>query len=160
MEVRKVGPPYIQTSRVEGTYFAFSINDYWACCIREWVQLVFPVLSHVGCWLTVILTLRTWAVWNRHQRLSIILPIFYSLFVGSCFVIIIQVGNSVTCKWNFHARSWWMIYCMVDGPLPHPGFKGCFIHTVTNQNFVFLWVLLLVFDARKCKYIIKWPSSD
>jgi len=44
---------------------------------------------------------------------------------------------------------------MVDGPLPHPGFKGCFIRTVTNQNFVFLWVLLLVFDARKCKYIIK-----
>jgi len=82
-----------------------SINDHWACCIRERVQLVFPVLSHIDSWLTVILTLRTWAVWNRDQRLSIILPIFYSLFVGSCFVIIIQVGNSVTCKWNFHARS-------------------------------------------------------
>ena len=29
-----------------------------------------------------------------------------------------------------------------------------------NQDIVFLWVLLLVWDACKCKCIVQCPSSD
>ena len=116
----------------------------------------FQVIDH---YLTVILTLRTWAVWNRHRRLSVILPILYSLFWGLGLIIIVKATNSITCKWNFHARSGWMIYCMVDGAPPYPGFKACFV-MYASKSFFFIWVLLLVWDARKCKYIIKCPSSD
>jgi len=157
MEVRKVDPPYIDN--VEKTYFASSLYYHWACCIRERVQPMFPVSSHIDRCRTVILTLRTWAAWNRHKRLSIILPILYSLFWGSSLVIIVQARISVKRKWNFHARSRWMVYCMVDGAPPYPGFKRCFV-IYRSQKFIFIWVLLLVWDARKCKYIIQCRSSD
>ena len=52
-----------------------------------------------------------------------------------------------------------MVYCIVVGALPYPGFKGCFI-MYTSQNIMFIWVLLLAWDACKCKYIVKCPSSD
>jgi hypothetical protein len=42
---------------------------------------------------------------------------------------------------------------MIDGPPPYPGFNGCFLMYASNK-FVFIWVLLLVWDARKCKYIL------
>jgi len=46
-----------------------------------------PGSSRINRCLTVILTLRTWAVWNRDKRLTIILPILYFLFWGSGFII-------------------------------------------------------------------------
>ena len=149
MDVREVDPPYID--KVEGTYFASSINYRWACCIRERVHPAFPVSSHIDYCLIVILTLRTWAVWNQHPRLSIILPILYSLFWGSGLIIIVHSSNSIICKWNFHARFWWMIHCIIDGAPPYPGFNGCFL-MYASKHFVLIWVLLLVWDARKCKY--------
>ena len=107
----------------------------------------------------MILTLRTWAVWNRNQRLSIILPVLYSLCWGSGFIITLLFGKSITCEWNLDALSWWIIYYMVVGALPYPGFKGCFV-TYANQNILSIWVLLLFWDARKCEYIVKCSSSD
>ena len=137
----------------------FSIQGHWVWCIREWIQCTLAFSSHTDWCLTVILTLRTWAVWNKNQHLTIILPILYTLCFGSCLVILVIFGDSMTCKWNFHAHSWWMVYCMVVGAPPYPGFKGCFI-TYASQNIMFIWVLLLAWDARKCKYIVKCPSSD
>ena len=55
--------------------------------------------------------------------------------------------------------TFWMIYGTVVGAPPYPGFKGCFVMHA-SQDIVFLWVLLLVWDAHRCKYIIKCPSSD
>ena len=54
----------------------------------------------------MILTLRTWTVWNRNRCLSIILPILYSIFLALSFTIMVRVIKSSTCKWNFHAYSW------------------------------------------------------
>ena len=47
-----------------------------------------------------------------------------------------------------------MIYFMVVAAPPFPEYKGCFV-TSAGQEIVFLWVLLLVWDARKCNCIIK-----
>jgi len=79
----------------------------------------------------MILTLRTWAVWNRNQRLSIILPILYVLVWGSCFVILVICINSITF-----------------GDPPYPGSTGCFLMDA-NQNILFflLWVQLFVWNA-------------
>ena len=49
-----------------------------------------------------------------------------------------------------------MIYFMVVGAPLYPGYKGCLV-TSAGQNIVFLWVLLLVWDASKCTSIIKNP---
>ena len=61
-------------------------------------RLLFLISSCIDWRLTVILTLRTWAVWNRDRRLSIILPIFFTLVEGSGFVIIGIYLNSIKCR--------------------------------------------------------------
>ena len=91
--------------KVEKAYFASSIYDRWGCCIWEQVQPILLILSCTDWYITVILGLRTWAVWNRNQCLSIILPILYTLCWGSALVIYVRLINYTTCKWNFHAHS-------------------------------------------------------
>jgi len=82
-----------------------SIDGHWGFCIREQVQPTLPVSSSIYWCLTVILTLRTWAVWNRSGRLTIILPILYTLYCTSGFIVLVLWHNSITSKWNFHAHS-------------------------------------------------------
>ena len=104
MQVRKIDPPYIAQGR--RTQFLLSIQGHWVCFIRERVQRTLPISSHTDFGsLPVLLTLRTWAVWNRNQRLSIILLVLYSLCWGSALIITFWFGNSITSKWNLDARS-------------------------------------------------------
>ena len=143
---------------MEGTHFVSSVCGYWHCCIWEQVQPpTFSISSHDWS-ITVILTLRTWAVWDRNQWLSIILPILYSFCWISGLVISVQVVDSTTCKLDFHCLSEsWLIYFLEDGAPPYPGFKGCFL-TRANPNIVFLWAILLVWDARKFSICYSMPS--
>jgi len=79
----------------------------------------------------MVLTLRTWAVWHRNKRLSIILPVLYILFWGPAFVILGIFLKSITF-----------------GDPPYPGFTGCLlIHA--NKYLVLLWLLLIVWDTCK-----------
>jgi len=159
--------------RARSTYTAY-LASYWLhCCdfdhyfasikIQTMCLTFWPPLRIIPpqqCWcLPVILTLRTWAMWNRNQRLSVILPVLYSVCWGSALIITVRFGNSITSKWKLDARSWWIIQYMVVGAPPYLGFKGCFVKSV-NQNILSKWVLLLVWDARKCKCIIKFSSSN
>ena len=118
-----------------------------------------PVSSRINWYLTVILTLRTWAVWNRNQILSIVFPILYSLCWGSGLIMTVQFIKSFTCKWNLHAHFWWMIYFLLVGAPPYPGFNECFL-TQASQDMAILWVLLVVWDAGRYKYIVICCSSD
>jgi hypothetical protein len=77
----------------------------------------------------MLLTFRTWAVWKRNQRLSIILPILYVLVWGSGFVTLGIYLNSVTF-----------------GDPPYPGFEGCLL-THTSMNIIFLWVNIMIWDT-------------
>ena len=43
---------------------------------------------------------------------------------------------------------------MVVGPPPYPGLNGCFL-THANQDIVFIWAILIIWDARKCEYAIQ-----
>ena len=58
----------------------------------------FPILSRIYKCLTVILTLRTWAVWKRNQRLSIIFPTLFVLVWIPGFVVTFMFVNSVVCQ--------------------------------------------------------------
>jgi len=160
VEVRKIGLSLLR-HEVEGTHVVSSVCGYRGCCIREQVQPPTFFISSLSDWrLTVILTIRTWAVWGRNQRLSIILPILYSLCWISGLVISVRIINSITCKSDFYSLfESWLIYFMEDGAPPYPGFKGCFLKSTPNT--VFLWVMLMVWDARKFQYVIRChPSSD
>ena len=102
-----------------------------------------------------MLMLRTWAVWNRDQCLSIIFPILYILFWGSGFAILAIFVKSITCKYLIKFPSFlifstlWLIYfAVLVGDPPYPGFKGCFPMSV-NKYLVWVWVLLAVWDTRK-----------
>jgi len=77
----------------------------------------------------MILTLRTWAVWNRSKYLSIILSILYVLVWGSCIAIVCIFLNSVK----------------FSDP-PYTGLKGCFL-TQANKNLVIVWVQLIAWDT-------------
>jgi len=77
----------------------------------------------------IILTLRRWAVWNRDQRLTIILPILYVLFWGSGFII----------------RGIYLSHIKFGDP-PYPGIKGCFLKDVT-RGMAFLWIQLIAWNA-------------
>jgi len=81
----------------EGTHFMTSIYDHWAFCIWEKVQPYHPCSIGTNWHVPVILTLRTWAVWDRNRWLTIILPILYNLCWGSGFVTLIRFINSITC---------------------------------------------------------------
>ena len=161
VEVCTVGLSLLRRE-VEGTHFLSSVYSYRGRCIREQVQLpTFPIPGRSDWRLTVILTIRTWAVWGRNQWLSIILPILYTICWISGLVISVRVVDSTTCQSDFHSLSKLsLIYFMEDGAPPYPGFKGCFL-TNTSPNTVFLWVMLMVWDSRKFQHVIRChPSSD
>jgi len=77
----------------------------------------------------MILTIRTWAVWNRNKYLSIILPTLYVLVWGSCVIIVCIFLNSIT----------------FSDP-PYTGLKGCFL-TQANKDLVIVWVQLIAWDT-------------
>jgi len=63
-------------------------------------------------------------------------------------------------RFIFSSRLSWLIYFTVVGAPPYPGFNGCF-QAYANQDIVFLWAILLIWDARKREYAIQCrPFSD
>ena len=87
---------------VDGTDFVSSIYGHWTCCLRGQVQHFTHCVGATDWHLPLILTLRTWAVWNRNKRLSIILPILYILSWGSSIIILVQILDSFTCTSDLH----------------------------------------------------------
>ena len=163
MEVRKVDTSW-HRHKIEGTHFVSSIFDHWDRCIRGQVQPYTPLSGGTDWRLPVILTLRTWAVWNRNKRLSVILPILLSIACVSCLVILVRFDKSITCTSDLHFvldfPGWfWLIYFTVVGAPPYPGFNGCLM-TSANQDIGFLWAILLIWDARKCEYAIQCHCSS
>ncbi|KAF8148397.1 hypothetical protein B0H34DRAFT_262319 [Crassisporium funariophilum] len=77
----------------------------------------------------LLLTLRTWAVWNRSRRLAFVLPILYIGCWG--------------CGFWF---SYLFLSSLEFGEINHPGFIGCFI-TAANGILTGCWIVLIVWDA-------------
>lgn len=83
-----------------GNYFASSTDTHRIYCIWMWVWLSLLVSSRIDWCLTVILTLRTWAVWDQNPRLSIILPTLYVLLWVQSYIIVGIYVNSMKCKYS------------------------------------------------------------
>jgi hypothetical protein len=102
----------------------------------------------------VILTLRTWAVWDRNPRLTVILLSFYVLLWFPTYILGGVFVNSMKCKWSdsyLRLSGSFMIYLVVVGDPPYPGFQGCFLSQSMNIRYLtFLWVQLAFWDTRKC----------
>jgi len=94
---------------------------------------IYPLISVLTmCGLAaseMLLTLRTWAVWNRNKRLTIILSILFVLVWGAAFVILVIYLKSVT---------------FVDPPFP--GFEGCIL-AHSNIAFFYLWFHIITWDT-------------
>ncbi|KAF8148277.1 hypothetical protein B0H34DRAFT_737676 [Crassisporium funariophilum] len=77
----------------------------------------------------MILTLRTWAVWNRNRRLAIIFVITYLM------VWVPDIGYM-----TMFLRS------LKFEPPPYEGFRGCFL--IDGNKVVFMcWVVVIIWDA-------------
>ena len=61
----------------------------------------------------VILTLRTWGVWNRDRRLSLCLPVFFIVCWGSMVGFIVIFLNSVHCTCTFRLDLADLTICLV-----------------------------------------------
>jgi len=75
----------------------------------------------------MLLGLRTWAVWNRNRRLSIILSILYILLWGSCLVVGVIYLNSN----EFVILS-----------------KRCFVMHDLNNYLLFAWVFVIIWEGQ------------
>jgi len=94
------------------------------------VTLASAVIMLIGLSVSeMILTLRTWAVWNRDRRLTIILPILYFLCWGSSFIV----------------RTIYLTHIKFNDPV-YPEIKGCFQKVVT-RGMAFLWMQLIAWNA-------------
>jgi len=87
-------------------------------------------LFYVGtCLAEVILTLRTWAVWNRDWRLSIALPIFYIACFGVNIPLIVIFVKSLRFL-----------------PIPTPPLLGCL--AIKGWHLVSIcWTMLFVYET-------------
>ncbi|PFH47304.1 hypothetical protein AMATHDRAFT_6910 [Amanita thiersii Skay4041] len=77
----------------------------------------------------VILTIRTWALWGKDWRLSVILPIFFCGCFVPVFILLNVFLNSLTFT-----------------PLPIPGTVGCFV-TGANPILSVCYILLMVYET-------------
>ena len=100
----------------------------------------------------MILTIRTWAVWNRNRRLTIILPILFVLVWGLCFIFLGKFLISLRCEYSyFHPTltcGWFVLRAV--GDRPYPEFKGCFV-THADKFLEGQWALLMIWNACMCK---------
>jgi len=99
-------------------------------CQRVYIPI--SVLITIGFTTSeVILTLRTWAVWERNSRFSIILPILFVLLWFPSYII-----NGI------------FVHSMKFGDPPFPEFPGCFMVSSANIKYLTLvWVLLATWDT-------------
>jgi len=119
--------PFIDTTWL-AIYFQFGRGMTKTTCAKiyplDGVLIVFGFAAS-----EMVLSLRTWAVWNRNQRLTIILPILYVLVWGSAFAVLGIYLNSVEF-----------------GDPPFSGFQGCILEHA-NIVIVFLWVQVMIWDT-------------
>ena len=52
----------------------------------------------------------------------------------------------------------WMIYFIVVGAPPYPGYTGCFM-MYGSQDLVVIWPLLIIWDTGKSKCVIPFPFN-
>jgi hypothetical protein len=64
----------------------------------ECIVTAMGISTNMICPPPVMLTLRTWAVWNRDWRLGIGLSIFFVLCWGPSIKILLMLTKSLACK--------------------------------------------------------------
>jgi len=120
--------PFIDTTLL-ALYVRLGENLTKTVCAKVYPPLA--VLTLVGFAASeMLLTLRTWATWNRNQVLSIVLPIIYTFVWGSGFVALGVFLKSVTF-----------------GDPQFPGSRGCFVTHANDIGILFLWGQLIVWDS-------------
>ncbi|KAG9218426.1 hypothetical protein CCMSSC00406_0007973 [Pleurotus cornucopiae] len=77
----------------------------------------------------IILTIRTWAVWQRNRTLTIVVSI----------VFVAVWGPNIAIMWIF-------LKSMEFGPIPYPGYQGCNI-VKSSQIMAVTWALLVVYET-------------
>ena len=125
--------------------------DSRAVCCRcqrgwEWVRSPTPLIHYWGR-LKVLLTIRTWACWEKAQWLTIGLPIFFLVIWAIVYVFLGLFLHSTECKSNFTSSS--MHADVVTTVIPPPNYAnsfGCF-HVGTNPILVASWAGMMVYDA-------------
>lgn len=98
---------------------------------------------------TVILMIRTWAVWERDRRLAIALPIFFVLIWCAICISAARFLSSLECMYWHSLRTSCCVFKFINptvAPIPQPLPPSCFISERSSIRFV-EWVLVMGFEA-------------
>jgi hypothetical protein len=98
---------------------------------------------------TVILMIRTWAVWERDRRLAIALPIFFVLIWCAICISATRYLSSLECMYLLSLRTSCGVFKITNptvAPLPQPLPPSCFISGRSSIRLV-EWVLVMGFEA-------------
>lgn len=107
----------------------------------------------IGLLSKVIMTMRTWAVWNRNRTLTYVLPIFFIFVWGGSMVTVGIFLRTVRCQHSFFKKSWppitlliALFFSLAVDPSPLTPYAGC--HLTRSDPIIFVsWVLLLLYDT-------------
>ena len=156
-----VGAPHFHESwRVYSLICALSLTCIWTWCWGKWVshktwwppvQLVHRHFLH-----QVIMTIRTWAAWNKNRSLTCALPTLYiSVWIG-IFAAVCIFLRTVRCQhWVFQVSIFLttgyllphpVCHSFSVGPSPFTPYSGC--HLTRGHPIIFVcWVLFLFYDT-------------
>jgi hypothetical protein len=104
---------------------------------RFLMPMIFPLHQ-------VILSIRTWAIWNRSKTVGILLVVSNLAGLVLQFVLLPRFIRAFECTLTSislvalsdHAA-------LIDAPPPYPGFRGCFL----TKTSIILWGIYAVFTA-------------
>jgi hypothetical protein len=106
--------------------------------------------------IAVILTLRTWAVWDRNRRVAIALAVFFAICWLPVIPVIITFVKSLECKRSpscLYENEILKGYSVEVYTTPSRGLSGCLV--TQGASIVFLvWLLLLVYEAGGCLVVL------
>jgi hypothetical protein len=79
------------------------LEPHWQKVSLDQVATTFEDAHHRG--FPVILTMRTWAVWNRDRRMAIGLLAFFAICWVPCIPVVIIYNNSLRCETTVHYHA-------------------------------------------------------
>ncbi|KAG9218427.1 hypothetical protein CCMSSC00406_0007972 [Pleurotus cornucopiae] len=100
----------------------------------SWTSALFMVNRYlpfivIPNFLWLIITIRTWAVWEMKRKVAIVVAIFFLALWTPSFIVMWRYLESIKL-----------------GPTPYPGYYGCSV-TSSSQIMSAIWALLMTYET-------------
>jgi hypothetical protein len=119
------------------------------------------MIAKICSFVEVILSMRTWAVWNRNKMVGILLAVsIIASSVAEC-ILLNNFVQGLECA--FSSLLYGTIFdsfVYLDAPPPYPGFRGCFIAKSDRSSLWGNYAALTAVQASKRYSLLPQCSLD